>query len=170
MNRTKKSELIKSIHSTFKCADVLVITHHAHLTVKEIEDLRAKIRAVGGCYKVVKNRLARLALLDTRYANLRHLLTGPTSLTISKNPIPAIKVIVEFANKNEKITIIGGGLGEQVLDTNEIYVLSTTPSIEESRNNITSVLRNVPRKIVTIIGAPASKITRVLRFHSISDS
>ncbi|AHC73393.1 50S ribosomal protein L10 [Candidatus Endolissoclinum faulkneri L5] len=170
MNRTKKSELIKSTHSALKCADVLIITHHAHLKVKEIDDLRSKIRSVGGYYKVIKNRLARLALLGTTYMNLSKFFIGPTSLTISKNPIAAIKVIVEFANKNDKITIIAGGIGKQVLNANEIYALAKTPSIEESRKNIVSILQNVNRKTVTIIGAPASKITRVLRFHSTSDS
>ena len=105
-----------------RCIDALadtacvVVTHQTGLTVAEVTDLRRQMRAAGASFKVTKNRLARRALAGTKFERLSPLFTGPTAIAFSRDPVAAAKVAVEFANKNEKLTIIGGGLGDRQLD------------------------------------------------------
>ena len=124
------------------------------------------MRRSGAGYKVTKNRLARLALQGTRYENLSDLFTGPTSVTTSTDPVAAAKVIVEFANKNDKVTIVGGGLGERKLNIDEIKALAKTPSIDESRAKLVGLLQTPASRMVGVLAAPAGQIARVLKAHS----
>ena len=166
MNRTEKADLVDSLRSTFEGSEVVVITHQSGLTVTEVEGLRSNVRAAGAGYKVTKNRLARLALQGTRYENLSDLFTGPTSVTTSADPVAAAKVIVEFANKNDKVTIVGGGLGERALNVDEIKALAKTPSIDESRAKLVGLLQTPASRVVGVLAAPAGQIARVLAARS----
>ncbi|MCR9074194.1 MAG: 50S ribosomal protein L10 [Alphaproteobacteria bacterium] len=162
MNRTEKADLVDSLRSTFEGSEVVVITHQTGLTVSEVEGLRSKVREAGAGYKVTKNRLARLALQGTRYENLSDLFTGPTSVTTSSDPVAAAKVIVEFANSNDKVTIIGGGLGERALSVDEVKALAKTPSLDESRAKLVGLLQTPASRMVGVLVAPAGQVARVL--------
>lgn len=162
MNRAQKADLIDSLRRTFEASEVVVITHQTGLTVAEVENLRSKVRKAGAGYKVTKNRLARLALQGTRYENLTDRFTGPTSVTTSVDPVAAAKVIVEFANSNDKLTIVGGGLGERALSPDEVKALAKTPSLDESRAKLVGLLQAPASRIVGVLVAPAGGVARVL--------
>ena len=162
MNREEKAAVVDSLRSTFEQSEVVVITHQTGLTVAEVKDLRSKVRAAGAGYKVTKNRLARIALNGTRYENLTDQFTGPTSVTTSDDPVAAAKVIVEFANSNEKLTIVGGGLGEKPLTVDEIKALAKVPPIEELRAKIVGMLQTPASRMVGVLNATGGGLARVL--------
>lgn len=162
MNRTEKADLVDSLRSTFEGSEVVVITHQTGLTVTEVEGLRSKVREAGAGYKVTKNRLARLALQGTRYEGLSDLFKGPTSVTTSADPVAAAKVIVEFAKSNDKVTIVGGGLGERALSVDEVQALAKTPPLDESRAKLVGLLQTPASRLVGVLVAPAGQVARVL--------
>jgi large subunit ribosomal protein L10 len=166
VNRTEKAELVDSLRQTFEESEVVVISHQSGLTVAEVEGLRKKVREAGAGYKVTKNRLARLALQGTRYENLADQFTGPTSVTTSTDPVGAAKAIVEFANGNDKVTIIGGGLGEKLLSADEVKALAKVPPIEELRAKIVGMLQTPASRIVGVLTAPAGNVARVMQARS----
>src|SRR3546814_7557869 len=95
MDRAQKAELVSTLHDTFAEIGVVVVTRNLGLTVAQSTDLRAKMRDAGASYKVTKNRLARIAVRGTAYEQLGDLLTGPTALATSPDPVAAAKVAVE---------------------------------------------------------------------------
>src|SRR3546814_9352820 len=120
MDRAQKAELVSTLHDTFAGIVFVVVTRNLGLTVAHSTDLRAKMRDAGASYKVTKNRLARIAVRGTVYEQLGDLLTGPTALATSPDPVAAAKVAVEFAKTNDKFEIVGGAMGETLLDVEEI--------------------------------------------------
>ena len=116
MDRSQKETLVASLHQSLQDTECLVLTHQSGLTVAEVTQLRIQMRDAGASFKVTKNRLARLALAGTQFEQLSSLFTGPTAIAFSRDPVAAAKVAVEFANKNDKLTIIGGSLGAKQLD------------------------------------------------------
>src|SRR6202044_1704831 len=116
VDRSHKEALVTSLHDQLSDTVCVVITHQTGMTVAEVTDLRRQMRAAGANFKVTKNRLARIALTGTKFERLSSLFTGPTAIAYSRDPVAAAKVAVEFANKNEKLTIVGGGLDEKQLD------------------------------------------------------
>ncbi|MFM5922666.1 MAG: 50S ribosomal protein L10, partial [Novosphingobium sp.] len=133
MDRSQKAESVASLNAVFNQAGVVVITRNLGLTVAQSTDLRTKIRDAGATYKVAKNRLAKLAIVDTNYAGLGEFLTGPTALASSEDPVAAAKAVVEFAKTNDKIEIVGGSMGTQVLTPEGVKALASMPSLDQLR-------------------------------------
>src|SRR3546814_18644427 len=106
------------------------------------------------------SELALLARQGTRYANLIGRFTGPTAVTTSTDPVSAAKAIVEFANSNDKLTIVGGGLGERALSPDEVKALAKTPSLDDSRAKLVGLLQDPASRIVGVLVAPAGGLAR----------
>ena len=129
MDRKQKEELVAKLSKTFDESEMVVVTHYSGLTVAEISDLRDRIRESGASFKVTKNRLTRLALKNTKFEGISDLFTGPTAIAYSDDPVAAAKVSVEFSKKNEKLIVIGGALGSEMLDADGVKALATLPSL-----------------------------------------
>lgn len=161
MDRSRKEELVAELHRTFEATNLVVITQQSGLTVEEVTSLRGKLRGEGASFHVTKNRLAKIALKGTKFEPLEGSFTGPTAIAVSEDPVAAAKVAVEFANNNDKLTIIGGALGEKVLDVAEIKALAKLPSLDELRGKIVGLLQAPASKIVGVLNAPAGQLARV---------
>ena len=161
MDRAQKNELVAELNRTFTETSVVVITRNLGLTVAQSTELRVKMREAGASYKVAKNRLARIAAEGTPYAALSDLLTGPTALATSPDPVAAAKIAVEFAKTNDKLEIVGGAMGDTVLDANGVKALAELPSLDELRAKIVGLLQAPATKIAQVVQAPAGQLARV---------
>ena len=161
MDRSQKSDAIAALNATFGDSGVVVITRNLGLSVADSTELRGKMREVGASYKVAKNRLAVLALKDTDYEGLSDLLTGPTALATSSDPVAAAKAAVEFAKSNDKLEIVGGSMGGQMLDVAGVKALASMPSLDELRGTIVGLVNAPATKIAQVVNAPANKLARV---------
>lgn len=155
MNREEKTELLNMLHEVFSNAESVVITEYLGLTVAEADELRNKVRDAGASLRVTKNRIARLAVKDTKFEGLADLFKGPVALAYANDPIAACKACVEFAKTNEKLVIVGGALSDKALTLDEIKELAAIPSMDELR-----------AKLVGLLQAPAAKLARVTKAYS----
>ena len=161
MDRAQKELLVADLNKTFQGVTLVVVTHQTGLTVTEVPDLRRRIRAAGASFRVSKNRLTRRALEGTKFQALQSLLTGPTAMAYSSDPVAAAKICVEFANKNDKLTIIGGALGGQMLDPEGVKGLAKLPSLDELRGTLVGLLQAPATKLAVVTQAPAGQLARV---------
>lgn len=166
MDRAQKTEAVAELNRTFAEVGVVVITRNLGMTVKQSTDLRNKMRTAGASYQVAKNRLAKIALDGTNYTVLADLLTGPTALSTSIDPVAAAKVVIEFAKTNDKIEVVGGAMGSQLLDAEGIKALASLPSLDELRAKIVGLIVAPATKIATITQAPAAQLARVLSAYA----
>lgn len=143
------------LHEVFSNAESVVITEYLGLTVAEADELRNKVRDAGASLRVTKNRIARLALKDTKFEGLADLFKGPVAMAYAGDPISACKACVEFAKNNEKLVIVGGALSDKALTLDEIKQLAAIPSMDELR-----------AKLVGLLQAPAAKLARVTKAYS----
>jgi large subunit ribosomal protein L10 len=170
MDRSQKSESVAALNAVFNEVGLVVVTRNLGLSVKQSTDLRTKMRDAGATYKVAKNRLARLALKDTDYAGIEAYLTGPTALAYSADPVAAAKAAVEFAKTNDKLEIVGGSMGSQVLDAEGIKALAAMPSLDELRGTIVGLLNAPATKVVRVISEPAAKLARVFAAYGAKEA
>lgn len=166
MDRVQKKELVSALNASFSETSVVVVTRNLGLTVAQVNDLRRKMQAAGASFKVAKNRLARIAAEGTPYASISPLLTGPTALSTSVDPVAAAKVIVEFAKTTDKIEIVGGAMGSTVLDVNGVKALASLPSLDELRGTLVGLINAPATKIARVVGAPATKVARVVSAYA----
>ena len=169
MDRSQKQELVASLHRTFEQTNLVVITHQVGLTVGEVTRLRRQMREAGAGFKVTKNRLARLALEGTQFQGLASLFTGPTAIAYSADPVAAAKVAVTFANTNDKLTIVGGAMGAQILDPTAIKALATLPSLDELRGRLVGMLQTPATRVAAVLQAPAGQLARVFNAYASKD-
>ncbi len=161
MDRAQKREFVAALNRTFTETSVVVVTRNLGMTVAQSTALRVKMRDAGASYKVSKNRLVRIAIEGTPYVGISAMLTGPTALSTSIDPVAAAKVVVEFAKTNDKLEIVGGSMGDVVLDVNAVKALAELPSLDELRAKIVGLIQAPATKIVQIIQAPAGQLARV---------
>ncbi len=166
MDRSQKSESVASLNAVFNEVGVVVVTRNLGLTVAQSTALRLKVREVGASFKVAKNSLAKLAIQDTDYVGLGDMLTGPTALASSVDPVAAAKAVVEFAKTNDKLEIVGGSMGTLVLNADGIKALASMPSLDELRGTIIGLVQAPATKIAQLVTAPAAKVARVFSAYA----
>ena len=170
MERAQKSEAVAALKQTFAETSVVVVTRNLGLTVAQSTQLRNKMRESGASFKVAKNRLALIALEGTTYAPIGEMLTGPTALATSADPVAAAKVAVDFAKTNPKFEIVGGAMGDTLLDVNGVKALAELPSLDELRAKIIGLVQAPATKIAQVVNAPAAKLARVFGAYAAKEN
>ncbi len=170
MDRAQKSELVSELNRTFTETSVVIVTRNLGLTVAQSTALRVKMREAGASYKVSKNRLVKIAAEGTSYTSLGEMLTGPTALSTSKDPVAPAKVIVDFAKGNDKLEIVGGAMGDTLLDVAGVKALAELPSLDELRAKIVGLIQAPATKVVQIVQAPAGQLARVFAAYADKDA
>ena len=169
MDRSRKEELVAEIQQTLEGVNLLVVTHQNGLSVEETTALRTQIREAGAGFKVTKNRLAKIAMKDTQFEPLSDLFTGPTAIAVSEDSVAAARVVVDFAKTNEKVTIVGGALGDKPLDVDAIVALAKLPSLDALRGKLVGLLQAPAGKIVGVLQAPSGQLARVFGAYGAGD-
>ena len=170
MDRAQKQEAIETLKSDFAGAGAVVVTHNLGLTVAEMTDLRGKLREQGAQLKVVKNTLALKALDGSIGAEGDALFAGPVAIAFAADPVSAAKVAAQYAKENEKLALVGGFMGTQVLDKNGVMALATLPSLDQLRGKLIGLLQAPATKIAGVLQAPAGQLARVFGAYANKDA
>jgi len=170
MDRSQKADLVDQLKQVFSETSVVVVTRNHGLSVDQSTDLRNKMRDAGAQFKVAKNRLALIALEGSRYKPIGDLLKGPTALATSVDPVAAAKIAVEFAKTNDKLEIVGGAMGDTVLDVNGIKALAELPSLDELRATLIGLIQAPATKIARTVAEPGAQLARIFQAYSAKEA
>jgi large subunit ribosomal protein L10 len=170
VDRAQKQKLVDTLQQDLADIACVVVTHQSGLSVAEVTQLRRQVRNGGASFRVTKNRLAKRALTGTPFEPLSSLFTGPTAIAFSRDPVAAAKVVVEYANRNDKLTIVGGGLAGQQIDAAAVRELASLPSLDELRGKLIGLLQAPATRVATVLQAPAGQVARVFAAYAESQS
>lgn len=162
MDRAQKENVVAEVGQIFSDSGVIVIGHYTGLTVAEMSDFRTRMREAGGGVRVVKNRLAKIALEGKPCEGMGKYLEGQTVLAYSEDPVAAAKVVDKFVKDNKKFKVVGGAMGSEILDENGVKAVADMPSREELISSIVGTIMAPAGNIVSAITAPASNIAGIL--------
>jgi large subunit ribosomal protein L10 len=162
VERAQKQKVVEGLRAALGDTACVVVTRQSGLTVAEVTQLRRQMRGAGANFRVTKNRLARRALEGTRFAPLSPLFTGPTAIAFSRDPVAAARIAVEFANRNDKLTIVGGGVAGRQIDAAGVKELASLPSLDELRGRLIGLLAVPASRVAAVLQAPAGQLARVL--------
>ena len=162
MDRAQKESVVGELDQIFASSGVVVVAHYVGMTVAQMQDLRAKMRDVGGSVRVAKNKLAKIALDGKPGVKMGDLLKGMTVLAYSEDPVAAVKVTEAYAKGNDKFVILGGAMGDTVLDAAGVKAVAAMPTREELIASIVACLGAPASAIAASIGAPAANIASIL--------
>ncbi|MDA9663414.1 50S ribosomal protein L10 [Candidatus Pelagibacter sp.] len=158
MNKEQKKNYIADMTAKFENSESVLVTHYQGLTMSQLDELRKQMRDHGIQFKITKNRITKLALANSKCKDLTNLFTGPTAVALSKDAISSAKILTNFAKENSNLKILGGIMGNDILDLAGVENVATLPTLDEARAKIVGILSSPAQKIVSILLAPASKI------------
>lgn len=157
MDRMTKEASVEELKGIFSSGSV-VIAHYKGMTVAEMTALRAKLRETGGTFKVVRNRLAKIALKGKGAEGASEYFNGPVGIAFSEDFTAAPKAAVDYAKGNDKFEILGGFMEEEVLDAKGVEALSKMPSREELIATAVARLLGQAGEVVSRITAPGNTL------------
>ena len=159
MNRDQKKQYISEMTTQLDKSEAVIVTHYQGLTVSQLDDLRKRMREHGIIFKITKNRITKLALEKTKCKDLSNLFTGPTAVAFGEDAIMSARILSKFAKDNENLKLIGGLMGNEILDQAGVQNVANLPTLDEARANIVGILNASASKIVSILLARSEKMS-----------
>ena len=166
MDKIQKKEFVKKTTETLNDIGLLVITHYSGLKTSETDELRLKLREVGGSLQITKNSLMQIALKDNKNKELKSLFNGPIAIAYSKDEISAAKVAVNFSKEHDKLIILGGLAGNKFLEQNDVLEIASLPSLDEIRAKLITLIQTPAKNITFALQFAATKLVRVFNEYS----
>lgn len=162
LNRKEKAVVIEDVTTQVATAQSIVVAEYRGLDVAAVTVLRKNARASGVYLRVLKNSLARKAIVGTPFEALSTKLVGPLIYAISADPVAAAKVLSAFAKDNEKLAIKAGALPNSVLDVNGVKALATMPSRDELLSKLLGTMQAPIAQFVRTLNEVPTKFVRGL--------
>ena len=162
LNLSQKQSVVAEVAKEVADAQAIVMAENRGLPVAAMTQLRAKARASGVYFRVVKNTLVRRAVADTPFATLSDRMVGPLAYGIGRDPVAVAKVLNDFAKGNEKFVIAGGAMPGQVMSATEIAALAALPSREELLARLMGTMQAPIAKLVRTMNEVPAKFARTL--------
>jgi len=161
MNKEQKKNYISEIASQFENSKAVLVTHYQGLNMSQLDELRSKMREHGIQFKITKNRITKIALEKTKCKELSNLFTGPTAVAFSNDAIISARILSKFSKDNENLKLLGGIMGNEILDLAAVQNVANLPTLDEARTKIASILATPASKFVSILLARSEKMSNL---------
>jgi len=162
VDRAEKREMVETLSQIFKTSGSVVVARYKGMTVAQMSDLRRRMDGAGAKFKVIKNRLAKIALNGAADGAAMEMFLEPTGIAFAKDPTAAAKVATDYAKTNDKFIVIGGIIGKTAVNAEGVKALATMPSLDELRAKLLGTLNQPGSKLVRTLNEPGSKFVRQL--------
>jgi large subunit ribosomal protein L10 len=162
LNLQEKQAVVAEVAKQVAGAKAIVMAENRGMPVGDMTQLRAKARASGVYFRVVKNTLVRRAVADTPFAPLADRMVGPLAYGIGSDPVAVAKVLNDFAKSHEKFVITGGAMPGQVMSAKDVAALAALPSREELIAKLLGTMQAPIVKLARTLNEVPSKFVRTL--------
>jgi large subunit ribosomal protein L10 len=161
MNKEQKKNYISEMETQFQNNEAVMVTHYQGLTMSQLDELRGQMREHGIKFTITKNRITKIALEKTKCKELSNLFSGATAVAFSDDAIISARILSKFAKTNESLKLLGGIMGNEVLDQAAVQNVANLPTLDEARANIVGILATPASKLVSILLARSEKMSNL---------
>ncbi len=157
LNRTEKAAVVADVGRQVARSQTLALAEYRGLTVAQLDTLRRQARDKGVYLHVLKNTLARRAVVGSQFEAASAAMVGPLIYGFSEDAVGAAKVIADFAKGNDKLVIKGGAFAGKALDADGIKALAAIPPREVLIAQIAGLLKSPIQRFAAVLSAPVAK-------------
>ncbi len=161
MNKDQKKNYISEMENQFQNNEAILVTHYQGLTMSQLDELRTQMRDHGIKFKITKNRITKIALEKTKCKELSSLFKGATAVAFSDDVIMSARILSKFSKTNENLKLLGGIMGNEILDQSGVHNVANLPTLDEARANIVGILASPASKFVSILLARSEKMSNL---------
>jgi large subunit ribosomal protein L10 len=163
MRKEEKTTLVEELAASFGRASIALISEYTGVKAAESDDLRRRIRAANGEFRVAKNTLVRRAIKDTSYAALEPALGGPVGIILSyADPVELAKTVGSFKELGDRFKIRGGVLDGKPITAAEVDALASLPPREVIFAQLLGLLQAPATRLARLLNEPGSALARLL--------
>ena len=162
LNLEEKKAVVAEVSAQVATAQAIIIAEYRGLEVGHMTQLRAKARQSGIYFRVLKNSLARRAVMDTPFTGLSEYMVGPLAYGIGSDPVAAAKVLYEFSKGNDKFVIKAGAMANFVMSGQEIASLASLPGRDELLSKLLGTMQAPIANFVRTLNEVPTRFVRGL--------
>ncbi len=166
MDRINKEKLVASYSKLFDDYEAIFLVRNSGLSVLDSRSIRSQFKKIDSKFMVTKNSLAKIALNDTKFSNVREFFNGPIAVTYSDDPVSTSKLLIELCSNNDKIEVIGGAILDKQLSKDDVVALSKMLTQNEIRAKIAGLVNAAAGKIARVLNEPSAKLARVMKSYA----
>ena len=159
LNKEQKKNYISEMETQFQNNEAILVTHYQGLTMSQLDELRAEMREHGIKFQITRNRITKLAIEKTKCKDLSNLFKGATAVAFSDDAIISARILSKFSKNNENLKVLGGIMGNDILDQAGVQNVANLPTLDEARAKIVGILSTPPSKLVSILLARSEKMS-----------
>jgi large subunit ribosomal protein L10 len=167
ITKERKEEVLSQYSDWLKNSQAVVLVEYTGVKMKDLDNIRAKIREAGGEFHVVKNTLVRRAFAENGMEVPQDYLVKSTALSIAfTDPASTAKALADATKGIEFVKVKGGFMGGQLLDAAQVKALAEMPPLPVVRAQLLGVLQAPASKLARTIAEPARGLAAVLKAFS----
>jgi large subunit ribosomal protein L10 len=171
ISKKRKAELVSQYTNWLDRSQALFLTEYAGLSMKQIDDLRSKVREVGGEFHIIKNTLGEVTFSSAGMDLPEKFLLGSSAVVFAFKDAPeTAKVLTDYARTTEFVKIKGGYLDRRSISADEVKALAALPPLPVMRAQLLGVISAPAGKLVRTLAEPARQVAAVLKSYSEKDS
>ncbi len=172
ITKERKQELVTHYLEWLKQSQAVILTEYIGLNMKQIDELRGKIREAGGEFHVVKNTLSKVAFDQYGLPSSEQMLTGSTAAVFAfKDPPAMAKVMTDYARANaDFVKIKGGYLNLRMMSPEDVTALANMPPLSVMRARLLGTLLAPASKLVRVLAEPARQVAAVIKSYAEKDA
>jgi large subunit ribosomal protein L10 len=167
VTKERKDELITQYKDWANRSRALIVTEYHGLSMSDLDELRSKIREVGGEFHIVKNTLGKMALEAEGYPLPQDLFEGSTAIAFAFDDAPATaKALVDFARSKEFLKFKGGYLGQDVISADSVKELADLPPLPVMRARLLGTIMAPANQLARVLSEPGRMVAAVIRAYA----
>ena len=164
MPTAQKETLVEEIKDRFAGSEAVLLADYRGLSVKELQQLRVKLREVGAELTVYKNSLTEIAMRELALPSMADYLAGPTAFIFAgEDPVAPAKALTTFAKEHKALELKGGLVENQVVDADGVKAIATLPSREELIARLLGTMVNPLVGFARVLNGPAEAFARTVQ-------
>lgn len=167
ITKERKQEVLATYEDWFKRSQAVILLEYTGAKMKDMDNIRAKVRESGAEFHVVKNTLARRAFAQQGMSLPEELLLKSTAVSFAfSDPAATAKALADATKGMAFIKVKGGFMGGQLLSAAQVKALAELPPLPVVRAQLLGVLQAPASKLVRTIAEPARSLAAVFRAYS----
>ena len=167
ITREQKEKLVAQYKDILNRNTALIFTEYSGLSVKDFEELRGRIREIGGEFYVVKNTLAKRAIEDIGLPQLEGGLDGPTAIGVTDEDVTGLaKAIVDLTRATKVVQVKGAVIDGEIFDSARVKILAALPPMPVIQAQLLSVLQAPASQIARALSGSVRQVVSVVKAYS----
>jgi large subunit ribosomal protein L10 len=167
ISKKRKDELVSQYVKWANQSQAMIVTQYLGMSMKQVDELRAKVRDAGGEFHIIKNTLGEVALKQAGLTMPPKLLDGSSAVVFAfRNATEMLKVVNDYARTSDFVKVKGGYFEKQPLNAAELVALANLPPLPVLRAQLLGTIMAPASKLVRTLAEPARQLASVLKAYA----